>query len=76
VTCSSCDKPKDKLYPRKSTLLKGTTLYLCKSCIEKKMEPRWVIILAGRRSGPDSIRDYIVKTRYYGKPIEAEEILK
>jgi len=76
MRCSSCDEPKAQLFPRKSMLLVGTTLYLCRTCIDKKFEPRWVIILAGRRSGPDSVRDFIVKHRYMGRKIEAEEIIK
>lgn len=76
MRCSSCDKAKNELFPKKSILLKGTNLYMCRTCIEEKMEPRWVIILAGRREGPDFVRDYIVKNRYKGAPIKAEEIIR
>ena len=76
MLCSSCDKQKAELFPKKSALLKGTTLYMCRTCIEAKMEPRWIIILAGRRDGSDSVREYIVKNRYVGTPIRAEEIIR
>jgi len=76
MRCSSCDKPRSELFPKSSGLLKGITLYMCRSCLDAKMEPRWIIILAGRRDGPDRVRDYIVKTRYCGNPIKAEEIIK
>jgi hypothetical protein len=76
MRCSSCDQPKQKLFPKESSLIRGVTLYLCRTCIDKKMEPRWTIILAGRRDGPDSVRDFIVKQRYLGKKIEAEEIIR
>jgi hypothetical protein len=48
---------------------------MCRTCIDGKMEPRWVIILAGRRDGTDTVRDFIVKSRYYGDPIKAEELI-
>jgi hypothetical protein len=76
MRCSSCDKPKAQLYPKKSVLLKGTTLYLCSECIDSKKEPRWVIILSGRRYGPEHVREFIVKNRYNGNPITAEEIIR
>jgi hypothetical protein len=76
MRCSSCDKAKAELFPKKSSLLMGTTLYMCKTCIDSKMEPRWVIILAGRKDGPERVRDFIVKNRYCGDPITAEEIIR
>jgi hypothetical protein len=76
MRCSSCDQPKAELHPKKSSLLTGMTLYMCKSCIDSKYEPRWIIILAGRKNGPDAVRDFIVKNRYVGKTITAEEVIK
>ena len=75
MRCSSCDKPKANLYPRKSSLMRGSALYLCQECIDRKLEPRWIIILVGRRDGVDSVREYIQKGRYCGKKILAEELL-
>jgi hypothetical protein len=48
---------------------------MCDACIEGKYEPRWSIILAGRQFGSEKVRDYIVKRRYYGKDITANEII-
>jgi hypothetical protein len=48
---------------------------MCQTCIDEKYEPRWVIILAGRQKGSEFVRDYIIKRRYFGKPISAEEII-
>jgi hypothetical protein len=76
MRCSSCDKAKAELFPRKSALLRGMTLYMCRSCLDNGLEPRWVIILAGRRDGTDYVRDYIVKNRYVGETIKAEELIK
>lgn len=76
MRCSSCNQPRNELFPKKSSLIKGITLYMCRTCIDAKMEPKWTIILAGRRDGPESIRDYIVKRRYHGDTIEAHEVVK
>jgi len=48
---------------------------MCQTCIDDKLEPRWVIILAGRQKGSEFVRDYIIKHRYVGRPISAEEII-
>lgn len=75
MVCYSCGKPKGELTPKKSALLSGINLLLCKNCIESRYEPRWIIILAGRKSGPESVRDYIIKNRYVGKEIAASELI-
>jgi len=75
VNCSSCDKAKAELRPKKSQLLPGVNLLMCQTCIDKKYEPRWVIILSARRYGKDSVRKYINSRLYAGKPILAEEIV-
>jgi hypothetical protein len=74
MRCYSCDQPKNELNPKKSSLL-GLNLLLCKKCIELKYEPRWIIILAGRKFGADSVREYIIKHRYVGKEISASELI-
>jgi hypothetical protein len=48
---------------------------MCESCISSKFEPRWVIILAGRQLGSDSVKEFIVKKRYCGADIAAAELL-
>lgn len=75
MNCYSCNKPKNQLHPVASTLLNGTTLLMCQMCIDSKFEPRWVIILAGRSQGPDKVRDFILKRRYVGKEIFANELI-
>lgn len=75
MVCYSCGQPKNELNPKKSVLLPGINLLLCKNCIESKYEPRWIIILAGRKYGPVSVREYIVRQRYVGKEISASELI-
>jgi len=74
ILCYSCSKSKNKLNTRRSGLL-TINLLMCETCIVSKYEPRWVIILAGRQFGPDHVKDYIIKKRYIGQPILADELL-
>jgi len=75
MNCYSCNKQKAYLEPCKSALLSGINLFLCATCVEEKLEPRWVIILAGRQNGAEYVRDYIIKRRYVGNTISAEELI-
>jgi hypothetical protein len=75
MLCYSCSKQKNELDPKKSDIIKGITLLMCQTCVEEKLEPRWVIVLGGRQNGPESVRDYIIKRRYLGKTITAEELI-
>jgi len=74
ILCYSCNKSKNKLAVKKSTLM-PINLFMCESCIASKFEPRWVVILAGRQSGIDIVRDVIQKHRYIGNEITAEELM-
>lgn len=76
ILCDSCQKQKFKLIPRKSTVLAGTQLYMCKMCIDKHFEPRWTIIIAAQTKGvTPMLLDYIRNHRYIGETITAKEIL-
>lgn len=75
MLCYSCGKQKDELHPQKSDILSGVPLLLCQTCIDLKYEPRWIIVMAGRQKGPEHVRDYVVKRRYLGKAILAEELI-
>lgn len=74
ILCYSCNKTKNKLNVRKSTLL-PINLLMCETCINSKFEPRWVIILAGRQNTMDYVRDFILKRRYVGNEITASELI-
>jgi hypothetical protein len=75
MLCYSCGKPKNELLPKKSAILNGMTLFMCQTCIDAKFEPRYVIILGGRQNGAESVRDYVIKHRYVGKSIAADELI-
>ena len=74
ILCYSCNKSKNKLEAKKSSLL-PINLLICETCISSKLEPRWVIILSGRSNGSDHVKEYIVKRRYIGNEITASELL-
>lgn len=74
ILCYSCNKSKNKLNVRKSSLL-PIDLLMCETCISTKLEPRWVVILAGRQLGAEFVRDVVLKKRYIGNEISASELL-
>jgi hypothetical protein len=75
MLCYSCGKQKNELQPKKSDIIDGVMLFMCQLCLDSKFEPRWVIILSGRQNGAESVRDYIIKRRYVGRTIDAEELI-
>ena len=74
VLCYSCNKSKNELAAKKSVLL-PINLLLCKSCTDNKLEPRWIVILAGRQYGSDHVKEFISKKKYAGPDITASELL-
>jgi hypothetical protein len=74
ILCYSCNKSKNKLNVKRSNLF-PINLLMCESCIMSKFEPRWVLILAGRQNGPDSVKEFIIKRKYLGEEISAAELL-
>ena len=74
VLCYSCNKTKNKLTMKRSTII-SINLLLCESCISSKFEPRWLIILAGRQQGSELVREFVLKKRYIGNEITASELL-
>jgi len=75
MLCYSCKKQKNQLHPVESKILKGQQLLMCQTCVDSKYEPRWVIVMAGRQFGIDFVKDYVLKRRYYGDLIFADELL-
>ncbi len=74
ILCYSCNKTKNQLQVKRSTLL-PINLLMCETCITSKFEPRWLIILAGRQNGSEVVRDFVLKKRYIGNDISASELL-
>jgi len=74
IFCYSCNKTKNQLNLKKSSLL-PINLFLCKTCIDEKLEPRWVVLIAGRQNGHEHVKDFIQKRKYIGSEITASELL-
>ncbi len=74
ILCYSCNKNKNKLNLKRSSLL-PINLLICETCILSKFEPRWVVILAGRQMGSEYVKEFVVKRRYIGNEISASELL-
>jgi hypothetical protein len=74
ILCYSCNKTKNKLNAKRSSLL-PINLLMCETCINSKLEPRWVVVLAGRQNGMDSVKEFVVKKRYVGNDISASELI-
>ena len=74
ILCYSCNKTKNQLNVKKSMLL-PISLLMCETCVSSKFEPRWLVILAGRQNGAESVREFILKKRYVGTDISASELL-
>ena len=70
ILCYSCNKTKNQLNVKKSMLL-PISLLMCETCVSSKFEPRWLVILAGRQNGAESVREFILKKRYIGSDISA-----
>lgn len=74
--CQSCDQQKASLQKVNSVLVKGMGLNLCKTCIDSKYEPRFLVILAVQQYGmSDVVRKFITEQRYIGSPIAASDIV-
>jgi hypothetical protein len=75
MLCQSCNKSKNQLYNVRSHIMNDISLKICQTCIDNKFEPRWIIILAARSYGPDSVKNYIAQKRYVGEVITGVEIV-
>ena len=76
LLCQSCGEQKMSLQRTKSSLIKEMDLTMCATCIDKKYEPRFIIILSARSYGMnDAIKRIISDRRYVGEVIAASDIL-
>jgi hypothetical protein len=75
MLCYSCNKQKNQLSPVDSKIIKGSKLLMCATCIEGGFEPKWAIIMGGRQFGPEYVKEYILKRKYVGQEILANELI-
>lgn len=72
MDCQCCGRQAHDLDVQESELLNGMRWAMCKGCIVKNHQPRFVVLMAGR-IGRD-VREFIVNKRYCGKELTAREI--
>lgn len=75
MVCTICRKHKAELRARKSKLMPGMQMFLCNSCFTNNYEPRFLVIMVGRRDGVEAIADYLKRHRYVGDDILASDLL-
>ncbi len=75
ILCYSCSIARNKINAVKSNLIPGINLMLCETCLASGYEPRWAIVIAGRQSGSELVKDYVLNKKYIGEEIVASELL-
>lgn len=75
LVCQSCNQQKMTLRKVRSSLINTMEIVMCNTCISNKFEPRYIVIIAARTSGIDSVRKVISERRYLGDLISASDIL-
>lgn len=75
MPCTVCRKHKFQLRPRKSKLNPGMQMWLCNDCFVGKKEPRFVVIMVGRRDGPLAVEEYLRLRKYVGEEILAVDLV-
>ena len=76
MTCTVCQKHKAQLHRRKSALKPDLEMFVCGACMIGKKEPRWLVILVGRRDGIQAVDQYLLKHAYWGPDILAADLVK
>jgi NMD protein affecting ribosome stability and mRNA decay len=75
ILCYSCSIARNKINAVKSSLIPSINLMLCETCLASGYEPRWAIVIAGRQSGSELVKDYVLNKKYIGEEIVASELL-
>ncbi len=73
--CAVCQKNKFQLRNRKSKL-NGQQMFVCNDCFERKLEPRWLVIITAQDEGIEAVQDYLIQRRYVGDEIPAVDLVK
>lgn len=80
MRCTVCREQKIQLRQRKSRLMKDLPLYLCNECFANKREPRFAIVMIGRKDSRDGkgltrVEEYLRLHRYVGDEILAKDLI-
>lgn len=74
MKCPCCGV-KAELYPADFGMVKGWKRYKCEDCIKNGVEPRFSVVLAALLKEDTDYVSAITDYNFYGKPIEAAEII-
>lgn len=79
MRCTVCREQKIQLRPRKSKLMTDLQLFLCAECFANKHEPRFAVIMVGRKDckegkGLARVEEYLRLRRYAGEEILAKDL--
>lgn len=76
MTCTCCGKERHEVHAGKSRLMPDVKVLRCNECQANKREPRYIIIIHGRRHGIESVIKVIKERRYCGNEIAVSELVK
>ena len=71
--CSCCYKQDSNLTMRRSSLVSGQRVALCRDCLGHEL--RSVVILCGRTNGPGYIKKQLLDKLYCGSEILARDLV-
>lgn len=80
MRCTVCREQKVQLRPRKSRLMIDLQMFLCSECFVNKREPRFAIIMVGRKDSKDGkglsrVEELLRLHRYVGDEILARDLI-
>ena len=80
MRCTVCRAQKAELRTRRSKLMEDLPLFLCNECFANKKEPRFAIIMVGRKDSKEGkglgrIEEYLRLSRYHGDEILAKDLI-
>jgi len=80
MRCTVCRQQKVQLRPRKSRLMKDLQMFLCNECFANRREPRFAIIMIGRKDSREGrglarVEEYLRSHRYVGEEILAKDLI-
>ncbi len=73
--CMCCGLPKAHLITKRSVLLTEWDFKTCQTCLDKNFEPRYVIIMAARSLGFQTVKKQIKDHLYHGEDIIGSDLL-
>ena len=74
MKCQCCGRTAE-VHVKNSSLFTNMPLLVCDECKQRKLEPRWLVVLYGHTYGVKSIEKALKAKSYCGSEISAAELL-